>query len=134
MFGIKIPSLSKFTSRQQLPWTIGGLVAGGALYFILTGQNTGIGPADSVLREVGDLTKLEGVFANQTPTGLKHAPGHTTTVHNTPSLGVGLGPFPNAYEAPYTGLHPAGYKEQDLTLQFSGVGEFGQDDGRLTIA
>lgn len=128
--GIKIPSLGKFTSRENLPWTIGGLAAGGALYFILTGQNTGIGPIDPVLREVGDFTKLEGVFANQVPTGLKPAKGHTTSVHTTPST------FGIPQNVPYTDLQPSagGYNEQSLTLQFSGVGEFGQDDGRLTIA
>lgn len=129
MFGIKIPSLGKFTSRENLPWTIGGLAAGGALYFILTGQNTGIGLVDPALREVGDLTKLEGIFANQVPTGLKPAPGKTTAIHTTPSTAFGT-------TAPkYSGLRSGGgYDEQDLTLQFSGVGEFGADDGRLTIA
>lgn len=128
MFGIKIPSLSKFTSRQSLPWTLGGLAVGAGAYFILTGQNTGFGPADSVLRDVGDFTKLEGVFANQAPASLKPAPGHTTTIHKTPST--------TPANVPYTGLMPSkgGYDEQSLTLQFSGVGEFGQDDGRLTIA
>lgn len=130
MFGIKIPSLGKFTSRQALPWTLGGLAAGAAAYFILTGRDTGIGIIDPTLKEIGDVTHLEGVFANQVPAAMKPAPGKTTTVHTTPST-AGLS------APPYTGLTTGGgYNEQALTMQFSGVGEFGSfsEDGRLTIA
>jgi len=114
---LKLPSLGKFTSRQALPWTLGGLAAGGALYFILTGRDTGFGPLDTGLRDVGGLTHLEGVFANQEPATLKPAPGKTTVVHK------GL-PVSQAENVPHQ------------TLQFSGVGEFSSfaDDGRLTVA
>jgi hypothetical protein len=143
VFGIKIPSLGKFTSRQALPWTLGGLAAGGALYFILTGRDTGIGPLDAGLEFVGDNTGLEGVFPNSAPATLKPAPGKTTVVHKS----TGLNQFPFPVDQPFTPLlgsasydprHGAatGYGEQALHLQFSGAGELTSfsDDGRLTIA
>jgi hypothetical protein len=144
---LKIPSLSQFTSKQALPWTLGGLAAGGALYFILTGRNTGIGAIDPVLTEIGDLTHLEGFFKNQVPATMKSAPGKSTAVHSTPSTGVGLAPFTTAQpfasspsEMAQYGLGRAGarqgYDEQALTLQFAGAGELSSfsEDGRLTIA
>jgi hypothetical protein len=140
---LKIPSLGKFTSKQALPWTLGGLAAGGALYFILTGRNTGIGAIDPVLTEIGDLTHLEGFFKNQVPATMKHAPGKSTAVHSTPSTGVGLGPFsvdqpfaPPLGTANYGPGPRQGYAEQNLTLQFAGAGELSSfsEDGRLTIA
>lgn len=130
MFGIKIP---KFGSKQSYPWIIGGLAVGAGLYFILTGQNTGIGPLDVGLQDIGNITKLEGIFPNTTAAGLRPAPGKTTIVAQTPATAGGGGP---------AGTFGSSHLQFD---QFAGAGiwepepivagyDYYEDDKRLTVA
>ncbi len=120
VFGI---SLGKFTSKQNLPWVLGGLAAGAGAYFILTGRDTGIGPIDTGLEFIGDNTGLEGVFPNSEPATLKPAPGKTTTVHTGASTNFAGDAFQR-------------YSDPVSHIQFAGAGELSSfsEDGRLTIA
>ena len=123
MLGIRLPSISLSSLKDK--WVLGGLALGAALYFMTTKTMTGIGPLDRVLVETGNLTHIEGVFVNQTPTNWVHTPGKTTVLHHTPkSATIGA-----------QTLHPAGqnigeYETGGPLMRFSGQAELQR---RLTL-
>jgi len=45
---------------DKTAWLVLGLGGGIALYLMLLGKDTGIKPADMLIRKVGDITDLEG--------------------------------------------------------------------------
>jgi hypothetical protein len=48
-------------------WLIVGGLGGMALYLMLLGRDTGFKPADTIIRDVGDFTDLEGAGKGYIP-------------------------------------------------------------------
>ena len=64
-FAIRIPGMRKSLSKNQM--ILGGLaiLGGAALYFITMNKDVGIPIIDTTLGQIGDITGLEGRFADQ---------------------------------------------------------------------
>ena len=89
-------------TKSNTDWFIAGLVGAG-LYYILLDKTVGIGPVDTLLEEVGDITTLEGRGKGILPDFL---PGNMVGDDNEPPIdedkvakdaGMGGVSFGNAY-------------------------------------